>query len=126
MNHNNQYKPPAPPEPPKPPEEKDVDKSRKTQLILSIAIALLVLGGLTAIFLIRQNTGPNISAESKDSVKSFLPFLPVWIAVFIPILVKKNKMQTQPHQKRILIITVIAMIILVLAGISAWMYYAYK
>ncbi len=121
-----QYKPPTPPEQPKAPGEKETDKSRKTQLMISIALGLLVFGGLAAVFFIRQNTEPSVSTEPKDSVRSIIPFLPVWIAIFIPILIKKNKQQTLPHQKRILIITVIAMIILVLAGISAWMYYAYK
>lgn len=100
--------------------------NNRNRIAIIVSIALLVVGAaaLVMFYLIREesiNTG-----EIKDSTSSFLPFIPIWIAIFIPSLLKKKNQKPDEKQKRALLAVVIGTLVLVLAGLAAWLYYVNK
>jgi len=76
--------------------------SRKLKKILIIVVGLqfLIIGA--TLFFVLQNKGGGGGNSSDSSASSFIPFLPVWIAVFIPILVLRKKEQTEGEKQRVL------------------------
>jgi len=98
--------------------------NNRNRITIIVSIALLVVGAAAGIifYLIRKESIS--TGEFKDSARSFFPFIPIWIAIFIPSIFRKKKQNANEKQKRAMIITAILSLILVLAGIAAWYYYA--
>ncbi len=86
-------------------------KEGKTDLRKSIilGIAVLILGSGMAVFIVmNKKSGGSVDDDS------FVPFIPIWIAIFVPTLIAKNKKQTDPNKKKVLMVVTGLMILLVL------------
>jgi len=79
-------------------------KQNRTLLIVIIAIVLLVLGAGIAVYFAFQEG--SIDGDIIEDPESFFPFIPIWIAIFIPLIAaKKNKKGVKiPNEKRVLIV----------------------
>ena len=99
------------------------DRNRLAIIIMVVLLFAGVAGFGIFYYLRKESIG---SGEIRESASSFFPFIPIWIAIFIPALIKKkNKNQEQTEkQKRAMIIILIATLVLVVAGLAAWLFYA--
>jgi|GEM_PF-986555 hypothetical protein len=117
---------PPQPIPPKPPEIPGQKKNKKALIILITGAFIFAAIIGFSLFLVIKGRG--LANESRgNSNSSFASMIPIWVAVFIPIMAaKKKKGQEQKKislkQKRYLRILVILSVLLVLATIFAWGY----
>lgn len=114
QNHQNQSMQPLKP---------DNDRNKIAIIIGVVLLAAGIAGFGIFYYLKKESIGSN---EITKSARSFFPFIPIWVAIFIPALIKKkNKNQEQTEkQKRAMIIILIASLVLVVAGVAAWLFYA--
>lgn len=77
-------------------------------IIIGISIAVLF-----SLFFVAMRTDEGTAGEANDT-SIFIPFVPVWIAVFIPLFAKKNGPKLSENVKKTLMVLVIATLILVL------------
>lgn len=79
-------------------------EQNKTITIVVIAIVLLILGAGIAVYFAFQEG--SIDRDIVEDPESFFPFIPIWIAVFIPLIAakKKKKGVKIQNEKRVLIV----------------------
>jgi len=75
-----------------------------------LTLGLLVLAVLGTFFLVRRGEGGD-----SDSSSSFASFAPIYIVVFIPLMVKRVK-QMDPKQRRLIRIAVMVGVSILLLG----------
>lgn len=98
----------------------DLEKKKKPQqnnngrIVIIIALVLLALGGVIA-FYVYSTVGED-GGGNGDSAMPAIPFILIWVAVFVPIFAVKTKKKgpLSAEKKRILVF-VIAGIVLLLA-----------
>ena len=89
--------------------EKQSTQSNNSKVAIIIAVLVLLVGGGIAMFVYMAEGGGDV-----DEAVAFVPFLPIWIAVFIPLFIKKKKKgATSEDQKRIVVFVAVGIAILV-------------
>jgi flagellar basal body-associated protein FliL len=111
---------PTPPEPPKMPGERK--NPNKILLVIAILVFILALGFTIALFLKKQ--GIDTGSRGDDDGVSFASMIPIWVAVFVPIMASKKKQQKKlsDKQKRAMYIIIALTGLLVLATAFLWGY----
>ena len=102
-----------PPQEVSPQPHDQINKQHKTQVIIAVIVGALVLAGIIAFVLTNK---PGSGDGSRDT--SFISYLPIWVAVFIPLLAKKKKQSASVNRQKLLIIAVILGILFVLGAVT--------
>ncbi|NIP32477.1 hypothetical protein GWN26_03055 [Candidatus Saccharibacteria bacterium] len=118
MDEENQtpYDPGVPSGPDLPGTEK---MSLNKKLLIIGLIALLIAVAGTIVFLILNGKG-DVATESTDG-SSFVTFIPIWVAVFVPFLARRKKELPQKKEKIKLAIIVSLTAALVIGTIILWL-----
>lgn len=89
----------------------------------SIVIALIVLGTLLllggVLFAVMSGRGGG-EKSTEDSSSDWISFLPIWVAVFVPTIIRKKsgEQKLNPKEQRLLLIIGIALAVSALAGLA--------
>lgn len=95
------------------PEQPQVRK--KLKLIAVGVLTLLIIGGIVLMII---NKGDGNGGGGDDSSPSVTSFLPIWVAVFVPMLAKRNKDDKREYTKREKSLLIALVVITVLAVIA--------
>lgn len=89
------------------------DQTKQKKLVMVVILGAMVAIGLVVYYIFRGDK----SGGSDDG--SFFPFIPIWVAIFIPLLAnkKKDKQNLTDTQKRALVILVALGVLIALAGV---------
>lgn len=84
------------------PEPISVDKSeldnqqRIKRILIGVAVAIMVAGIGVAVYLGKQSSGTTSASDDHNHIASFIP---IWVAVFVPIFAAKNKKNSELSSK---------------------------
>lgn len=98
---------------------------QRKEIFIILAIALLI--GIAVPLIIKSKLkGTGIETDDNSSWSMF-SMIPIWVAVFVPIMVKKNKLKTDPNDKdqlqtKKLISLIITGLIVLIAGIVFFLF----
>ncbi|MBT3413297.1 MAG: hypothetical protein HOJ15_00445 [Candidatus Jacksonbacteria bacterium] len=97
-------------------EKKEISGKKKGLLILAVGLTVIAVIG-TIVFVLLNRKGGGGSGD--DSGSSIATMIPIWAAVFIPIIASKNKdkNESSSHKKAILIGAVGLTVLLVLGTV---------
>lgn len=101
--------------------EKKQPSKQGTTVAIVIGLLVLLLGGGVALFVYTSEGG---GANGSDDAASFIPFIPIWIAVFIPFIYRNKKKALSDNQKRARVLLAAALGILVATTFGIWFYMA--
>ena len=96
--------------------EKQSTQNNNPRIAIIIAVLVLFLGGGIAMFVYMSESG----SSNPEEAFAFIPFLPIWIAIFIPFFIKKKKQGTTGKNRDRIIVFVavgIAVLIALTAGL---------
>jgi len=93
---------------------------KNLKMILFGVVALQFIGIAATMVFLRSRGGSSGGGDSSDS-GSFVPFLPIWVAVFVPLLARRKKEQTEEEKKKMLL-GMLALAVLVLIGIVTFLF----
>ena len=104
-------------------EEKGLSSEKLKKIIFGVVLLQVLIIGITMYFLFQGK--PSVPTQGDDGGNSFVPFLPVWIAIFVPLFVKPRKDQTEEEKKKMLTWVVIGAFLLLL-GAMVFMILSFK
>ena len=81
-------------------------KNSKVAIVVA-ALVFLLIGGLALFAKLSDGGG----GDADDAI-AFVPFLPIWIAVFIPLFIKKKKGTTSEDKKKVVIYIAVGIAVL--------------
>jgi len=104
------------------PQHKDrLEKTKRVKLIWLVFIGLLVFGLMVGFYFYEKfQEGGSSSGVSGSDNNSFFPLIPIWVAIFVPILANKKKHPEQKmnaKQQRVAIVVTLLAFIIVLAAV---------
>jgi len=96
--------------------DQEQEKEQRTRKIIMIILGALVVAGLIAYFLFARKIGDSPRPSSDDD-SSIVTFVPVWMAVLIPFIVRRNKKKVSSREQKAIIILILAGVLIFLFGI---------
>jgi ABC-type phosphate/phosphonate transport system permease subunit len=106
---------------PPPPYSEEPDNGRRIAIIIAVLILLLGLG-VAVFFLMETNYDVEGMVDTaKNDSTYFLPFIPIWIAVFVPFMIAKKKknltssqqLNLNGDQKRVIVMAAVGVALII-------------
>ncbi|MFC1647739.1 hypothetical protein ACFL10_01965 [Patescibacteria group bacterium] len=97
------------------------NNSLRRTMMISIGVAvLLLIGGIVAYM---SYSGGNPIESIEDDATVLLPFIPVWFAIFIPLIIGSKKKKNKLSQNRRILVIFLVMGMLAVIGLTGLIFF---
>lgn len=96
--------------------QEEQSSNLRLKIILAAGLGVLLVSGIVAYFLfINSDTKEIVDSESTPAI--MISFIPIWIAVFIPLMISKNKKPQNAKSSQVSLVIGVAAALVIIGAV---------